>query len=104
MVLRILEYLENKTAADYERTVEECSCRMMDLETKRKTAWGDYLFRGKNIAGLRKMYLLKRSQPLVLQKIWQRDLQVYSRCMSQKLDANDSRREKYDDSIHVNYI
>ena len=68
MVLRILEYLENKTAADYERTVEECSCRMMDLETKRKTAWGDYLFREKNIAGLRKMYLLKRSQPLVLQR------------------------------------
>lgn len=68
MVLRILEYLENKTAADYERTVEECSCRMKDVEEKRKTAWGDYLFREKNIAGLRKMYLLKRSQPLVLQR------------------------------------
>jgi len=41
---------------------------MKDVEEKRKTAWGDYLFREKNIAGLRKMYLLKRSQPLVPQK------------------------------------
>ena len=68
MVCRILEYLEDKTVEDYERTVERCSCRMKDVEEKRKTAWGDYLFREKNIAGLRKMYLLKRSQPLVPQK------------------------------------
>ena len=68
MVCRILEYLEDKTVEDYERTVERCNCRMKDVEEKRKTAWGDYLFREKNIAGLRKMYLLKRSQPLVPQK------------------------------------
>ncbi len=32
MVCRILEYLEDKTVEDYERTVERCSCRMKDVE------------------------------------------------------------------------
>ena len=74
MVLRILEYLENKTAADYERTVEECSCRMMDLETKRKRH-GETIFPGKKYCRLAKNVFFEKKSTVSATKIWQRDLQ-----------------------------